>query len=174
MPGMALTGASSVAGNVSGASALAGGASGALPGLGFAMKGIGAVLGGLEAFGQAMEFQRQNQAEINILQNNTEMVLIAEKQAKRDIDIRAGVMSGEITASAGSRGVSASSASVVNAASLVIARSKVDKLRLSIQAQNQIELNRFKEAELKRQNSQMMRKAAVSTATGFIKAFAPF
>lgn len=139
-----------------------------------ALKGLGAIANGLEAFGQAMEFQRQNQAEISILRNNTEMVLLAEKQAKRDIDIRAGVMSGEIIASAGARGVAASSESIVNAAATVIARSKIDKLRLNIQAQNQIHLNQFKEQELKRQNTQMMTKAGTTTATGFLKAFSPF
>jgi hypothetical protein len=136
------------------------------------MLGAGAALNGVEAFGKALEFQRQNQQEINILRNNTEMVLIAEKQHKRDIDIRSSVMSGEITASAGARGVTADSGSIVGAASLVIARGKIDQLRLGLQVQNQINLNRVKESELKRQNTQMLTKAGIDTTMGGLKAFA--
>lgn len=143
-------------------------------GAALALKGIGAVMSIAEQFGQAMEFQRQNQVEINILDNNTDMVLLAEKQMKRDIDVRAGIMSGDIVASAGSRGVTSDSASIVNAAATVIARSKIDKLRLNIQAQNQVALNKMKQDELRRQNDQMIRKAGVGSAGTILKAFSPF
>ena len=139
-----------------------------------ALKGLGTAVSIAEQFGAALEFQRQNQVEINILENNTQQVLLAEKQVKRDIDIRAGIMSGDITASAGARGVSADSASIVNAAATVIARAKVDKLRLQIQAQNQVNLNKMKQDELKRQNSMAMSKAAVGAGTSVLKAFSPF
>lgn len=143
-------------------------------GTAFAFKALGAGVSILEQFGQAMEFQRQNQVEINILKNNTEMVLLGEKQMKRDIDIRAGIMSGDLVASAGTRGVTSDSASIVNAAATVIARSKIDKLRLGIQAQNQIALNKMKEQELQRQNQMAISKAAVGAGTSILKAFSPF
>jgi len=172
--GLSAAGLSAGMGGASGGASASAGMAGGMGGLGAGMatKAMGMFSDIAASFGRMAEFQRQQQVEINILENNTQMVLIAEKQVKRDIDIRAGIMSGDFIAGAGARGVSADSASIVNGAAAIIARSKVDKLRVQIQAQNQVNLNKYKQEELRRQNKMAQSKAIQDSLTSVSKAFA--
>jgi len=129
--------------------------------------GAGFILQAMGGINQAFEQQREFNAERNILTNNSALVLAARDAQIRDTNTRARIMSGRTYAIAGHSGV-AGSGSVVNAAADLMGKAAIDKLRIEIQAQNQVTLNAYKSAELARQGKKGVSDAISNAFIGSI------
>lgn len=157
MAGFSDAGFSGLGGTTAGGGGTAGGAGGGMSGFGYAGL-FSSVYGGLSS---AFEFGHQVTHEIGVLRNNSEMTLAARDSAIRDVNVRKTIMAGKTLASAGKGGVTISG-SVINAAANIHAKAAVDKYRIDIQARNQVALNEFREAELKRQKKVKLINASIN------------
>jgi hypothetical protein len=135
----------------------------------------GSFLKSFSTMGEAFEFRNQVQYEIGAIRNNSAMVLASRDSAIRDINTRAKIMSGRAIALAGPSGVRISG-SVVNIAADIKAKAAIDRLRVRVQAENQVAMNEYRQQELKRQSkvktTQAFIQTGVSTFTSAAGAYA--
>lgn len=106
-------------------------------------RGIGTIF-------DAEEFENQVHYEQNILENNSKMVVAQRDASIRDVMRRRDIMAGQAEAIASKSGVRISG-SVIEAIGDIKAQAEVDKLRIQVQANNQLLTNRLRGEEMGRQ-----------------------
>lgn len=107
---------------------------------------------GLGTIFDAEEFENQVNYEQQILDNNSRMVVAQKDASIRDVMRRRDIMAGQAEAIASKNGVRITG-SVVEAVGDIKAQAEVDKLRIQVQANNQILLNRMRSDEMGRQGT---------------------
>lgn len=98
----------------------------------------------------AGEFRNQVNAQRQLLDNTADMVANKRDSDLFDLRKREGIIAGSVIARAGKGGVRVEG-SVINAAADVAGAAALDRLRITVNAQNQINVLRFQSTELNRQ-----------------------
>lgn len=121
--------------------------------------GIGKIYG---TFAELQEFTAQVGFQQKLLTNTAEMVIAQRDTLIFDNMLRQRIISGSVVARSGNAGVAADSGSVINAVADVAAMSALERLRVDVNASNQVNVLNAQKEELGRQINAKRRNAFIS------------
>lgn len=161
---MSLLAAASMAKSASAAKGASAG-SGSGSGLG-GMSGSGGLVSGIgkiySTFADLQEFTAQVGFQQKLLTNTAEMVIAQRDTLIFDTNLRQRIVSGSIVARSGKAGVAVDSGSVINAMADVAGMAEVERLRINVNAENQVNVLNAQKDELGRQIKAKRKNAFIS------------